>query len=101
MTDDNSNDGVIGRTGTHHTCTTMQRCRELLPYRDPLQEVEGHVWPTLKLYGRMNRLAMPSPWTRRIHSSKFLGFPGAVRFATLASISPVKQEICTQLSETF
>lgn len=37
---------------------------------------------------------MPSPMTRMIHSSKFLGLPWAVVLATLASTSPVKQLIC-------
>jgi hypothetical protein len=53
-----------------------------------------HVVHTLKLYGRMNRSAMPSPITRRIHSSKFLGFVFAIWFATLASIRPVRHLIC-------
>ncbi len=38
---------------------------------------------------------MPSPMTRMIHSSKFLGLPWAVVLATLASISPVRQLICS------
>lgn len=49
---------------------------------------------TLKLYGRMKRLAMPSPITLMIHSSKFLGLPETVVFLTLASTSPVRQLIC-------
>lgn len=37
---------------------------------------------------------MPSPWVRRIHSSKFFGFAVAMVFATLASIRPVRHVIC-------
>lgn len=49
---------------------------------------------TLKLYGRMKRLAIPSPMTRRIQSSKFRGLPWASAFCFFASIRPVSARIC-------
>ena len=48
---------------------------------------------TLKLYGRMKMFAMPSPITRRIHSSKFAGLPCAVAQSTLASTRPCRHSI--------
>ena len=57
-------------------CSTFEIARftSAVATRSPSHEhcmlVVG-VAQTLKLYGRMKRFAMPSPITRRIHSSKF------------------------------
>jgi len=48
---------------------------------------------TLKLYGLMNMLAIPSPIERMIHSSKFAGLSVASVLASLASISPLRHSI--------
>ena len=46
----------------------------------------------------MKMLAMPSPMTRRIHSSKFCGFPVAVAQFTFASTRPLRQLICGRVA---
>ena len=53
---------------------------------------------TLKLYGRMKMSAIPSPITRRIHSSKFAGLPWARATRTLASTSPWRHASWSSLS---
>lgn len=42
----------------------------------------------------MKRSAMPLPITRRIHSSKFVGFPWATALATFASATPDRHLTC-------
>ena len=55
----------------------------------------------LKLYGRMNRSAMPGPITRMIHSSKVRGLPWEAELSSLASTQPVRHLICGQRVEVI
>ena len=52
---------------------------------------------TLKLYGLINRSAIPIPEVRTIHSSKFFGFVGETRASIVASIMPSRQLTCSAL----